>query len=174
MADKQNTLIIFQGKEICRTWHNDEWSYSLVDIVSVLTVSPNPTDYLKKICKRDKQLGNYLWTNCPQVTMATKTGEMRKTLAENTKDVFRLIQSISSKNTEPFKRWLSQVGQERLNEIENSKLAQQRMKEIYEKKGHPQDWINKKLRSIDIQQNLTDEWKERRIEKQKKFSILNC
>ena len=126
MVDKPNKLIVFQGKEIRRAWHNDEWFYSLVDIVGVLTDSLNPTDYLKKIRKRDEQLGIYIGTNCPQVEMQTKTGKMRKTLAGNTKDVFRLIQSIPSKKAEPFKRWLAQVGQDRLDEIENPELVQQR------------------------------------------------
>ena len=178
MEDKQNNrpnkLVVFQGKEIRRTWHNDEWFYSLVDIVGVLTKSVNPSDYLKKIRKRDEEVGFYVGTNCPQVAMPTKTGKKRKILAGNTKDVFRLIQSIPSKKAEPFKRWLAQVGQDRLDEIENPELAQQRMKEIYEKKGYPQDWIDKRLRGIAIRQNLTDEWKERGIEEQKDFAILTA
>jgi len=178
MEDKQNNrpnkLVVFQGKEIRRSWHNDEWFYSLVDIVGVLTDSPNPTDYLKKIRKRDEELGFYIGTNCPQVAMPTKTGKKRKTLTGNTKDIFRLIQSIPSKKAEPFKRWLAQVGQDRLDEIENPELAQQRMKEIYEKKGYPKDWIDKRLRGIAIRQNLTDEWKERGIEEQKDFAILTA
>ncbi len=178
MEDKQNNrpnkLVVFQGKEIRRTWHNDEWFYSLVDIVGVLTDSPKPTDYLKKIRKRDEELGFYIGTNCPQVEMSTKTGKKRKTLAGNTKDGFRLIQSIRSKKAEPFKRWLAKVGYERIEEIENPELAQQRMKEIYEKKGYPQDWIDKRLRGIAIRQNLIDEWKERGIEEQKDFAILTA
>ena len=178
MEDKQNNrpnkLVVFQGKEIRRTWHNDEWFYSLVDIVGVLTESPNPSDYLKKIRKRDEEVGFYVGTNCPQVAMPTKTGKKRKTLAGNTKDVFRLIQSIPSKKAEPFKRWLAKVGYERIEEIENPELAQQRMKEIYEKKGYPKDWIDKRLRGIAIRQNLTDEWKERGIEEQKDFAILTA
>ncbi|MBC8182187.1 Bro-N domain-containing protein [candidate division KSB1 bacterium] len=174
MADKQNRLIVFQGKEIRRAWHNNEWFYSLVDIIAVLTDSLNPTDYLKKIRKRDEELGNYIGTNCPQVAMSSRSGKMRKTLAGNTKDVFRLIQSIPSKKAEPFKRWLAQVGQDRLDEIENPELAQQRMKEIYEKKGYPQDWIDKRLRGIAIRQNLTDEWQERGIVEQKEFAILTA
>lgn len=144
---------------------------SFVDIVGVLTDSPSPADYLKKIRKRDEELGFYVGTNCPHVGMPTKTGKKRKTLAGNIKDVFRLIQSIPSKKAEPFKRWLAQVGQDRLDEIENPELVQQRMKEIYEKKGYPKDWIDKRLRGIAIRQNLTDEWKERGIEEQKDFAI---
>ena len=174
LPEKQNKLIVFQGKKVRRAWHNKEWYYSLVDVVGVLTDSKNPTDYLKKIRKRDDELGTYIVTNCPQVEMETSTNKKRKTLAGNTKDVFRLIQSIPSKKAEPFKQWLAQVGRERLEEIENPELAQARMKEIYEKKGYPKDWIDKRLRGIAIRQNLTDEWKERGIEEQRDFAILTA
>jgi len=172
--ESQNKLVVFQGKDVRRVWHNNEWYYSLVDIVGVLTTSVNPTDYLKKIRKRDTELGSYLGTNCPQVEMETSTGKKRKILAGNTKDAFRLIQSIPSKKAEPFKQWLAQVGKERLDEIENPELAQARMKEIYEKKGYPKDWIDKRLRGIAIRQNLTDEWKERGVKEQRDFAILTA
>ena len=170
----QNKLVVFQGKEVRRSWHNDEWYYSLVDIVAVLSESKNPTDYLKKIRKRDDELKTYIGTNCPQVEMQTTSGKNRKTLAGNTKDVFRLIQSIPSKKAEPFKQWLAQIGKERLDEIENPELAQERMKVIYEQKGYPKDWIDKRLRGIAIRQNLTDEWKERGIKEQRDYAILTA
>ena len=170
----QNKLVVFQGKEVRRSWHNDEWYYSLVDIVAVLSESKNPTDYLKKIRKRDEELKTYLGTNCPQIEMQTTSGKNRKTLAGNTKDAFRLIQSIPSKKAEPFKQWLAQVGKERLDEIENPELAQERMKEIYEQKGYPKDWIDKRLRGIAIRQNLTDEWKERGIKEHRDYAILTA
>jgi len=170
--EPQNKLVVFQGKEVRRSWYNDEWYYSLVDIVSVLSESKNPTDYLKKIRKRDEELKNYIGTNCPQVAMVTSSGKKRRILAGNTKDIFRLIQSIPSKKAEPFKRWLAQVGKERLDEIEDPELAQERMKEIYEQKGYPKDWIDKRLRGIAIRQNLTDEWKERGIKEHRDYAIL--
>ena len=173
--DPQNKLVVFQGSEVRRAWHNNEWYYSLVDVVAVLSESKNPTDYLKKIRKRDEELKSYIGTNCPQVAMETSSGKNRKTLAGNTKDAFRLIQSIPSKKAEPFKLWLAQVGKERLDEIENPELAQERMKEIYEQKGYPKDWIDKRLRGIAIRQNLTDdEWKERGIKEHRDYAILTA
>ncbi|MCD6366748.1 MAG: Bro-N domain-containing protein [Bacteroidales bacterium] len=170
----QNKLVVFHDKEIRRAWHNDEWYYSLVDIVAVLSESKNPTDYLKKIRKRDEELKNYIGTSCPLVEMQTASGKNRKTLSGNTKNVFRLIQSIPSKKAEPFKQWLAQLGKERLDEIENPELAQERMKSIYEQKGYPQDWIDKRLRGIAIRQNLTDEWNTRGITEKRDYAILTA
>ncbi len=171
---KENKLIVFQDKNIRRAWYENQWFYSLVDVIGALTGSANPTDYLKKIRKRDEELGFYVGTNCPQIEMLTESGKKRKTLAGNTQDVFRLIQSVPSKQAEPFKRWLAKVGQERIDEIENPELAQERMKAIYEQKGYPSDWIDKRLRGMAIRQNLTDEWKERGIEEQRDFAILTA
>ena len=174
MVDKEDKLIVFQDKNIRRAWYENQWFYSLVDVIGALTGSTNPTDYLKKIRKRDEELGFYVGTNCPQIEMLTESGKKRKTLAGNTQDVFRLIQSVPSKQAEPFKRWLAKVGQERIDEIENPELAQERMKAIYEQKGYPSDWIDKRLRGMAIRQNLTDEWKERGIEEQRDFAILTA
>src|SRR3989339_551365 len=175
MINEQNDkLVIFQSKEIRRAWYQDEWYYSLVDVVEALSDSVNATDYLKKLRKRDEELGNYLGTNCPQVEMPTQTLKKRKILAGNTKDIFRLIQSIPSPKAEPFKQWLAKVGYERIQEIENPELAQERMKTLYEQKGYPKDWIDKRLRGIAIRQNLTDEWKERGISEHRDFAILTA
>ncbi|MBS1257073.1 MAG: hypothetical protein MAG551_00108 [Candidatus Scalindua arabica] len=173
MDKSKNRLVVFQSKEIRRIWHEDEWYYSVVDIIAALTDSPTPRQYWGKIKEREfiKLQLSPIWV---RLKLRAPDGKMRQTDCVNTKGAFRLIQSIPSKKAEPFKRWLAQVGQERLNEIENPELAQQRMKEIYEKKGYPQDWIDKRLRGIAIRQNLTEEWKERGIEEQKDFAILTA
>lgn len=163
MKAQAGKLVIFQDKKIRRTWHQNEWVFSVIDVVESLTDSTNPRDYLKKLRKRDAELGVYLGTNCPQVGMMTEAGKKRKTLAGNVEQLFRIIQSIPSPKAEPFKLWLSKVGYERVQEIENPELAQERMKALYEQKGYPKDWIDKRLRGIAIRQNLTDEWKERGV-----------
>lgn len=171
-----NNIKLFQEKKI-RSMRNEEeqqWYFSVVDVVGVLTDSVNPTDYLKKMRKRDEELATYLGTNCPQVEMLTDTGKKRKTLAANVQALFRIIQSISSPKAEPFKLWLAQVGYERVQEIENPELAQERMKELYEQKGYLKDWIDKLLRGIAIRQNLTDEWKERGITEKSDYAILTA
>ena len=171
MEDKSK-LVIFQDKKIRRIWFKEQWYFSIVDIVEVLTDSVNPTDYLKKLRKRDLDLGSYIGTNCPQVDMPTSSGKLRNTLAGNTKDIFRIIQSIPSRKAEPFKIWLAQVGCERIEEIENPELGQDRIKQYYELKGYPKEWIDKRLRGIAIRQELTDEWKNREIKTEKEFAIL--
>jgi len=174
MTDKKNKLIVFQGKKIRRLWHNDEWYYSVVDICGVLTDSADSGAYWRKLKQRLKQEGSEVVTICHGLKIEAPDGKKRVTDCSNTKGVFRIIQSIPSKKAEPLKRWLAQVGQDRLDEIENPELAQQRMKEIYEKKGYPQDWIDKRLRGIAIRQNLTDEWRERGIVEQNDFAILTA
>lgn len=171
-----NNIKLFQEKKIRSVWNEEEqqWYFSVVDVVGVLTDSVNPTDYLKKMRKRDEELATYLGTTCPQVEMVTDTGKKRKTLAANVQALFRIIQSIPSPKAEPFKLWLAQVGYERVQEIENPELAQERMKELYEQKGYPKDWIDKRLRGIAIRQNLTDEWKERGITEKSGYAILTA
>ena len=170
---RPNKLVIFRSKEIRRIWHENEWFYSVVDIIAALTDSPTPRQYWGKVKEREftKLQLSPIWV---QLKLRAPDEKLRQTDCVNTKSALRLIQSIPSPKAEPFKRWLAQVGQDRLDEIENPELAQQRMKEIYEKKGYPQDWIDKRLRGIAIRQNLTDEWRERGIVEQKDFAILTA
>ncbi len=142
-------------------------------MIEVLTDSPTPRQYWGKVKDREftKLQLSPIWV---QLKLPSKDGKKYKTDCVNTKGAFRLIQSIPSKKAEPFKQWLAQVGKERLDEIENPELAQERMKEIYEQKGYPKDWIDKRLRGIAIRQNLTDEWKERGIKEHRDYAILTA
>lgn len=169
-------LKIFQESRIRAAWNKEEeqWYFSVVDVVGVLTDSVNPTDYLKKIRKRDSELASFLGTNCPHVAMRAENGKYRKVLSANIKSIFRIIQSIPSPKAEPFKQWLAQVGYDRVLEIENPELAQERMKVLYEQKGYSKDWIDKRLRGIAIRQNLTDEWKRVGITKEREYAILTA
>jgi prophage antirepressor-like protein len=167
-------LVVFEGKQIRKTIHNDEWWFSVVDVVAVLTGSADPKDYWYRIKKREKLSGVELSTICRQLKLPAADGKEYATDCANTEGMFRIIQSIPSPKAEPFKRWLAQVGYERIQEIENPELAQQRMKELYEQKGYPKDWIDKRLRGIAIRQNLTDEWKERGVSSERDFSILTA
>ena len=178
MSEEHNKLIIFQSKEIRRTWFNDEWWFVIKDIIAIITESANPSDYLKKLRKRDTSLDDVFKGGgqiVPPLGFEFDTKGGRQLMqCWNTLGIFRLIQSIPSKNAEPFKRWLAKVGKDRIDEIENPELAQERMKELYEKKGYSSDWIDKRLRGIAIRQNLTDEWEERGITKQRDFAILTA
>ncbi len=172
IMDAENTLVVFQDKGIRRIWYNKEWYFSIVDIVAALTESENPQIYWRVLKKRLKDEGNETVTNCNALKMLAPDGKMRLTDVGNVKEIFRIIQSIPSPKAEPFKQWLAQVGYERVQEIENPELAQERVKEYYELKGYPKEWIDKRLRGIAIRQELTDEWKSRGVEEQKDFAIL--
>ena len=166
-------LAIFQGKQIRKIIHEGEWWFAVVDVVEVLTESPTPRQYWGKVKKReftDLQLSP-VWV---QLKLLAADGKKYATDCANTKGLFRIIQSIPSPKAEPFKQWLAQVGYERIQEIENPELAQERMKQLYEQKGYPKDWIDKRLRGIAIRQNLTDEWQERGITTERDFSILTA
>lgn len=168
---------LFEDSKIRSVWDEEEeqWYFSVVDVVAVLTESVNPRDYWFKMKKRvHSEEGIELSTICRQFKMMAPDGKMRETDAANVKALLRIIQSIPSPKAEPFKQWLAQVGYERILEIENPELAQERMKELYEKKGYPKDWIDKRLRGIAIRQNLTDEWKERGITREKDYAILTA
>ena len=171
--DSKDALVVFEGAEIRRTWHEDQWYFSVVDIVRVLTDSPKPRQYWGKIKDREFQQLELspIWV---QLKLPSADGKNYNTDCANTESMFRIIQSIPSKKAEPFKRWLAKVGYERVQEIENPELAQKRMKEIYKQKGYSDEWIEKRVRGIAIRDELTDEWNKRGIETKREFSILTA
>ena len=171
---EQNKIVVFESKRIRRIWHNEEWYFSVVDVCGALTDSPNAGAYWRKLKQRLKKEGSQVVTFCHELKLEASDGKKYATDCANTRGLFRIIQSIPSPKAEPFKQWLALVGYERVLEIENPELAQERMKELYELKGYPKDWIDKRLRGIAIRQNLTDEWKERGIERDLDFAILTA
>ena len=172
MADSK--IVVFQDKQIRRAWMNEQWYFSIADVVEFLTDSVDVKQYIKRMRQRDPLLNRNWGTICTPVAMIAADGRRRSVQAADVKGLFRIIQSIPSPKAEPFKQWLAQVGYERVQEIENPELAQERMKAIYEAKGYPKDWIDKRLRGIAIRQNLTDEWKERGIREERDFAILTA
>jgi uncharacterized protein YbaR (Trm112 family) len=168
-----HALVVFQSKQIRRIWLNNEWYFVLNDIVYALTDSPNPSDYMKKVRKRDQELSKG-WGQLVTPLSVPTAGGVQKLICVNTKTAFRIIQSIPSPKAEPFKQWLAQVGYERVEEIQNPELAQKRMKEIYKAKGYSDDWIEKRVRGIAIRDELTDEWKNRGVETDMEYAILTA
>jgi DNA-damage-inducible protein D len=171
--ESNKALVVFEEKSIRRIWHEGRWYFSVVDVVGALTESANPRDYWYQLKKREfESTGIELSTFCRQLKIPSADGKKYETDCADTESMFRIIQSIPSKRAEPFKRWLARVGYERIQEIENPELAQDRAKEYYELKGYQKDWIDKRLRSIAIRQELTDEWKNRGITDTKDYAIL--
>ncbi|MDP3989637.1 MAG: Bro-N domain-containing protein [archaeon] len=169
------SLIVFQDKKIRRIWFNNEWYFSVVDIVTALTEQEDhlmARKYWNKLSQRLNEEGSEVVTICHQLKLPATDGKMRLTDCANTRSIFRIIQSIPSKKAEPFKMWLAQIGKERIEEIENPELAQDRVKEYYKLKGYPKEWIDKRLRGIAIRQDLTNEWKNRGAEEKRDFAIL--
>lgn len=174
MDKENNKLVVFQNKSIRRILVDEEWFFSVVDVVAVLTGSADPAAYWRKLKQRLTAEGSQVVTICHGLKLPANDGKSYKTDCANVKGMFRIIQSIPSPKAEPFKQWLAQVGYDRVLEIENPELAQDRMKELYEQKGYSKDWIDKRLRGIAIRQNLTDEWKERGINEDRDFAILTA
>ncbi len=168
--DSKDALVVFEGTKIRRTWHDEQWFFSVVDIIQVLTDSGSPRQYWGVLKSRETQL----LTICLQLKLPSSDGKYYNTDCVNTENAFRLIQSIPSKKAEPFKRWLAKVGYERVQEIEDPELAQKRMKEIYKLKGYSDDWIEKRARGIAIRDELTDEWDKRGIKTKNEYSILTA
>ena len=170
----ETKLKLFNEKTVRTVWNADEeeWYFSVVDVVAVLTDSTDPTAYWRKLKQRLKAEGNETVTNCHGLKMRAVDGKMRMTDVLNTKGVLRLIQSIPSPKAEPFKVWLAQVGSERLDEIADPEKAIQRGAAYYREKGYSDEWINQRLRTIEIRKKLTDEWSARGVETDLEYAIL--
>jgi DNA-damage-inducible protein D len=169
----KNAITIFENKQIRRHYNEEteEWYFALVDVVAALTDSTNPTDYLKKIRKRDTELGSYLGTNCPQVAMEVN-GKFRKTLAGTAQQIFRIIQSIPSPKAEPFKVWLAKVGYERLQELNDPSLSMDRARDTWQKQGRSEKWIQQRMTGQETRNKLTDYWADSGVKKGEEFAIL--
>jgi hypothetical protein len=174
----ERRIALFQRKEVRRVIHNNEWWFVITDVVAALTDSVNPSDYLKKLRRRDEPLGEAFKGEgqlVPPLGLEFETVGGRQLLqCWNTEGIFRLIQSIPSPKAEPFKRWLAKVGYERIQEIEDPELATKRTRALYKAKGYSDDWIEKRMRSIAIRDELTDEWKKRGVKEQREYAILTA
>jgi len=168
----QTKIAVFKGNKIRRVLHNNEWFFSVVDICGVLTDSLDSGAYWRKLKQRLIEEGSEVVTFCHGLKLEAADGKKYGTDCANTEGIFRIIQSIPSPKAEPFKRWLAKVGYERVQEIENPELAMNRMRTIYEKKGYPKEWIEKRVRGIAVRQTLTKEWDKRGAQTDLEYAIL--
>ena len=171
-----SNIKLFESKQVRSTWSESEekWYFSVQDVVEILTESLDTKQYIKRMLSRDEQLKFNWGTICTPLEMIAADGKRRKIQAADLKGIFRIIQSIPSPKAEPFKRWLAQVGSERIEEIENPEIATQRTRELYKLKGYPDDWIEKRMRSIAIREELTDEWKNHGVKETLEYAILTA
>jgi DNA-damage-inducible protein D len=171
-----SNIKLFESKQIRTVWNeaDQKWYFSVQDVVQLLTDASDVKDYIKKMKKRETELNSNWGTICPLLEMVAADGKKRKVQSANAQGLLRIIQSIPSPKAEPFKLWLAKVGSERLEEIENPELATQRTRELYKAKGYPDDWIEKRMRSIAIREELTEEWKNRGVRKQLEYAILTA
>ena len=163
-------LIPFEGKPIRKVWHNEEWHFSIIDVIAVLTDSPKPSNYWAMLKKRE----NHLLTVCVKVKLLGQDGKNYPSDCANTKGILRIIMSVPSPKVEPLKLWLAEVGMERIEETENPELLTYRQIELYRTKGYPDEWIEKRMDTIDKRNKLTDEWKNRGVKEGQEYSILTA
>ena len=171
---QHNSIKLFEEKRVRTVWDDqqEKWYFSVIDVVAVLTDSVNPTDYFKKMRKRDPELSAFVGTNCPQVGMLTETGKKRQTLAADTEQLFRIIQSIPSPKAEPFKLWMARVASERIDQMQDPELSINQALMDYKRLGYSDNWINQRLKSIEIRKELTDEWKRHGLQEGVQFATL--
>ena len=173
VQNPETHIALFQRKEVRRTIHNNEWWFVVEDVVLALIESRDPKQYIQRMKQRDPELGKG-WVQIVHTLSVPTDGGPQPMLCANTEGLFRIIQSIPSPKAEPFKRWLARVGYERVQEIENPELAAKRTRAIYQAKGYSDDWIEKRMRSIAIRDELTDEWKKRGVKEQREYAILTA
>ena len=171
---KQDTIKIFENKKVRTIWDEKEqkWYFSVTDIIQILTESVDAAAYWRKLKQRLKTEGNETVTNLHGLKMLAADGKMRITDVADTEQTFRLIQSVPSSKAEPFKLWIAKVARERIDEIEDPEIGIDRLMETYLKKGYSKDWINQRLKSIEIRKELTDEWEQKGVKKGQEFAIL--
>ncbi|MBB72490.1 MAG: phage antirepressor protein [Legionellales bacterium] len=169
-------IVVFKNKDIRRTLYQNEWWFSITDVVGALTESNNPRRYWSDLKRQLTETEGYneLYENIVQLKLVSSDGKKYSTNCANAETLFRIIQSIPSPKAEPFKRWLAKVGYERVQEIEDPELASKRARATYKAKGYPDSWIEKRMRSIAIREELTDEWQQRGIEEQRDYAILTA
>lgn len=168
--EQNKTIALFQEKQVRRVWHDEMWYFSIVDVIEVLTDSPKPRVYWGVLKKREPQL----FTNCKQLKLVSADGKKYATDCANTEGLLRIIMSVPSFKAEPFKLWLAQVGREHIEEIENPELGIERIRELYKAKGYPDEWITRRLKSIEIRKELTDEWQKRGVKEGHEYAILTA
>ncbi|MFN0200711.1 MAG: BRO family protein [Bacteroidia bacterium] len=171
--EENNKIIIFQEKEVRRVWHNDQWFFVIEDVVLSLTDSSNPKGYVRDMRRRDPELSKG-WGQIAHTLSVETTGGKQRMNCANTEGVLRIVQSIPSPKAEPFKQWLAKVGYERIQEIENPELAAQRARQNYKDLGYDEAWIDKRLQSIAIRGQLTDEWQGRGVKEGQEYAILTA
>jgi hypothetical protein len=171
---KETRIKVFEQSRVRAQWDEEQekWYFSIVDVVGVLSESPNPNNYWKVLKHRLSKEGSELVTNCNQLKMLSADGKRYKTDVADTEQLFRLIQSIPSPKAEPFKLWIAKVARERIDEIEDPEIGIDRLMETYLRKGYSKEWINQRLKSIEIRKELTDEWEQRGVQKGQDFAIL--
>ena len=169
-----NEITPFEGKGIRKIWYNEEWYFSVIDVIEILTDSPKPKRYWTDIKRRSEKERGQRYAFCVPLKMIATDGRSRLTDCANIEGILRIVMSVSSPKAEPLKLWLAQVGTERIQETENPELGYERMTEIYKAKGYPDEWIKERLQNIDTRKKLTDEWKKRDVKEGKEYSILTA
>jgi prophage antirepressor-like protein len=170
----ENEIIPFENRNIRRVWHNEQWYFSIVDVIEALTDSPSPKTYWAKLKEKEAKTNDQPFPFTERLKMIAQDGKSRLTECAPTEGVFRIIMSVPSAKAEPFKMWLAQVGRERLEETVNPELGFERLTEIYKAKGYPDEWIKQRLQTIEIRKQLTDEWQKRGVKESRDFSILTA